>query len=824
LLNSDVLTGIALLAILGLVWIRMLHSQVRLRTRELAADIAGRTKSEAALRESEEWRRAILDTAMDGFWIADMQGRILEVNETYCRMSGYGAQELLAMRIPDVEIVEAAGGTLARIQQIAAQGELRFESQHRRKDGSLFEVEVSVQCRPGENGRLVAFLRDITGRKSAEQELSRGKALLEAIFNGIPDPVIYVNVDRQVVAINPAFTSALGYAIDELAGKSAAVVYEKQEEYERQGRLRFNLTAPEQKMPYEANYRRKDGSVFQGETVGTVIKDASGSVLGYIGVIRDITERKHAEADVRTLSRAMEQSPASILITDKAGNIEYVNPRFEQLTGYTRAEAVGSNPRILKSGITPAETYRQMWQAISDGGEWRGELCNRRKNGELFWEFAAVSGLRGEDGEIEHYIAVKEDITERKQAEAARDSLEAQLRESQKMEAIGTLAGGIAHDLNNALATILGNTELARQDMSANPLALESLEEIGKAGARARDLVQQILAFSRRQSTERRPMALAPVVEESARLLRAALPARVALEVRCEADVPTVLADASQIQQVLINLCNNAVQAMRGEPGRVGIRLDTVRLDAELAGAHPDLRAMLARHPGRAARLAVSDDGPGMDADTLGRIFEPFFTTKPTGEGTGLGLSIVHGVVKGHEGAILIDSQPGKGATFTLYFPAAAAQSGALRREDSAVAETSRMGRGQRILYIDDDESLVFLVERLLERRGFRVSGYVNQREALDALRADPRRFDLVVTDYNMPGMSGLDVAREVRAVRADLPVAVVSGFISEELRKQAGGAGVRELIFKTDTVEELCEAFARLADASGEEPTSCLL
>ncbi len=696
MLNSDILAGITLLAILGLVWIWVLRSQVRSRTRELAEDIAERKKSEAALRDSEAWRRAILRTAMDGFWIADLQGRILEVNETYCRMSGYGAQELLAIRIADVEVAEAAGGTLARMQQIAAQGELRFESRHRRKDGSLFEVEASVQYRPVEDGRLVVFLRDIT-------------------------------------------------------------------------------------------------------------------------------ERKRAEAEVRTLSRAMEQSPASIVITDRAGNIEYVNPRFEQLTGYPRAEAVGSNPRMLKSGLTPAETYRQMWQAISDGGEWRGELCNRRKNGELFWEFAAVSGLRGEDGEIEHYIAVKEDITERKQAEAARDSLEAQLRESQKMEAIGTLAGGIAHDLNNALATILGNAELARQDMSANPLALESLEEIGKAGARARDLVQQILAFSRRQPTERRPMALAPVVEESARLLRAALPARVALEVRCEADVPTVLADASQIQQVLINLCNNAVQAMRGEPGRVDIRLDTVTLDAELAAAHPELRAMLARHPGRAARLAVSDDGPGMDAATLGRIFEPFFTTKPTGEGTGLGLSIVHGVVKGHEGAIRVDSQPGKGASFTLYLPAAAAQSGAPRREDSAVAENFRMGRGQRILYIDDDESLVFLVQRLLDRRGFRVSGYVNQREALDALRADPRRFDLVVTDYNMPGMSGLDVAREVRAVRADLPVAVASGFVSEELREQAGGAGVLELIFKADTVEELCEAFARLADASGEQPTSCL-
>ena len=822
MLNSDILAGITLLAIIGLVWIWVLKSQVRLRTRELADDIAERKKSEAALRDSEEWRRAILRTAMDGFWIADLQGRILEVNETYCRMSGYEAQELLAMRIPDVEIVEAADGTLARIQQIAAQGELRFESQHRRKNGSLFQVEASVQYRPVENGRLVVFLRDITERKRAENALKDSEDKFRKAFYVNPDSINISRLeDGRYVSVNRGFTNIMGYAEDDVVGHTSIEcnIWDNPDD---RARLLAGLAEDGAVANLEARFRTKDGSVRYGLMSASLIE--IGNVPHLISITRDITERKRAEAEVRTLSRAMEQSPASIVITDKAGNIEYVNPRFEQLTGYTRAETVGSNPRMLKSGMTPAETYRRMWQAISDGGEWRGELCNRRKNGALFWEFAAVSGLRGEDGEIEHYIAVKEDITERKQAEAARDSLEAQLRESQKMEAIGTLAGGIAHDLNNALATILGNTELARQDMSANPLALESLEEIGKAGGRARDLVQQILAFSRRQPTERRPMALAPVAEESARLLRAALPARVALEVRCEAEVPTVLADASQIQQVLINLCNNAVQAMRGEPGRVGIRLDTVTLDAELAGAHPELRAMLARHPGRAARLAVSDDGPGMDADTLGRIFEPFFTTKPTGEGTGLGLSIVHGVVKGHEGAILVDSQPGKGATFTLYFPAAAVQSGASRREDSAVAENSRMGRGQRILYIDDDESLVFLVQRLLDRRGFRVSGYVNQREALEALRADPLRFDLVVTDYNMPGMSGLDVAREVRAVRADLPVAVASGFISEELREQAGGAGVRELIFKADTVEELCEAFARLADASGEQPTSCLL
>ena len=401
------------------------------------------------------------------------------------------------------------------------------------------------------------------------------------------------------------------------------------------------------------------------------------------------------------------------------------------------------------------------------------------------------------------------------------------------MEAIGTLAGGIAHDFNNVLATILGNVELARQDLSASPLALESLEEIRKAGSRARDLVQQILSFSRRQPTERKPTALAPVVEEAVRLLRATLPARLTLEVHCDAEVPAVLADGNQVEQVLINLTTNAMQAIRSGPGRIGIRLDTVTLDAALAKSHPALGAMHARRPGPAVRIAVTDDGEGMDAATLGKVFEPFFTTRAVNEGTGLGLSVVHGIVKGHEGAIVVESEPGKGSTFTVYLPAAeamddrAAQVSAPGVGKSAGAKSAEpggmgsveAGGGRHILYVDDDESLVFLVDRLLKRRGFRVSGFTDQRAALDALRADPALFDLVVTDYNMPGMSGLDVAREVRAIRADLPVAVASGFVDEALRAQADAAGVRELIFKADAAEDLCEAFARLARTVGERP-----
>jgi len=265
----------------------------------------------------------------------------------------------------------------------------------------------------------------------------------------------------------------------------------------------------------------------------------------------------------------------------------------------------------------------------------------------------------------------------------------------------------------------------------------------------------------------------------------------------------------------LINLITNAAQAMRGRSGSIQIAGDTVLLDDALAQTQPELRALHAKHPGRALRLAVSDDGQGMDEATLKRIFEPFFTTRPVGEGTGLGLSVVHGIVQNHGGALTAHSEPGKGAIFTIYLPAVDAP--ALGKRGNAVTQALTLENAKHILYIDDDEALVSLVTRLLNRRGFRVIGHTNQKEALAALRAEPGAFDLVLTDYNMPGMSGLDVAREVRTIRADLPVAITSGFIDENLSASATDAGVSEVIFKAASVEEYCAVIQRLAQTNGK-------
>lgn len=395
------------------------------------------------------------------------------------------------------------------------------------------------------------------------------------------------------------------------------------------------------------------------------------------------------------------------------------------------------------------------------------------------------------------------DISARKEAEADLRRFEAQLRDVQKMESIGTLAGGIAHDFNNILGAILGNVALARQDLGDDHPALVSLEEIHKASVRARNLVHQILTFSRREPQELVTQPLRPVIEETHKLLRATLPARVEFDVMFTDSPLHARADATQVQQVLMNLCTNAWHALKEGAGRIGVGLDAVTLDLAATQRLGGLA------PGAYAHLWVSDTGIGMDAATRERIFEPFFTTKPVGQGTGLGLSVVHGILSAHQGAISVDSEPGKGSTFHLYFPLVASELSAA--SDEAEAAAPARGHGERVLYVDDDQTMVILVQRILERSGYFVSGFQDAQEALAAVREHPDDFDFVVTDFNMPEFSGLDVAHELAHIKPGLPVVISSGYITDELREEARRAGVRSLLEKQNTFQELSALVARI-------------
>ena len=517
-----------------------------------------------------------------------------------------------------------------------------------------------------------------------------------------------------------------------------------------------------------------------------------------------IEQALHASEE--RFAKAFHSAPIGATIgTFGEGIVIDINQKICELTGYTREEAVGKTTIELGLWSDAAERER-MLALILEGGSVRDlPATMRTRSGEIRTLLYSIEKI-DLDGK-KCLIAQVVDITERKQAEAARAALEAQLHESQKMETMGVLAGGIAHDFNNILAAIRGNTMLAKKDLQARPDdALVSLEEIDKAAKRANDLVQQILIFSRKGVQTFAGQPVRPLVEEAMRLLRSTLPAGVELAAQL-ADAPLYASvDATQIEHVLINLCTNAYHAMKGDAGRIEVGLTEVLLDQTAAQLSPDL------HPGQYVRIRVSDNGEGMDAATQTRIFEPFFTTKGVGLGSGLGLSVVHGIVKAHQGAITVESTPGKGTTFLVYLPAAAAPAEAERgghRGDAAVAAVD--GQGKRVLYVDDDESLVFLVSRMLETAGYQVSGFDRGEAALEAVRADPQAFDLIVTDFNMPGLSGLQVAEELQRIRPELPVVITSGYITDELTASARAVGVSQVVYKPNTVDELCRTIQQL-------------
>ena len=503
----------------------------------------------------------------------------------------------------------------------------------------------------------------------------------------------------------------------------------------------------------------------------------------------------------------------AILCVDQHQRITVFNPTAAALFQCSASDALGSTLDRFLPDATQALAFAQLTtQALL------GEMTALTASGKELAVEVSVSFERHADGETTTVFA--RDLTGRKKAEAHRSELEAQLRESHKMQAVGTMAGGIAHDFNNILGAILGNVELAKADCAPGSPVLESLLEIDKAGRRARDLVRQILTFSRNEAPQRSAVSLAEVVHDTERLLRVTLPPAIELHMHLQAGLPPVLADATQVEQALLNLCTNAVHAIQGQ----GAERGSIHVEASAVQPDQRLSERLGLAAGDYVALSVRDSGPGMDAATLERIFEPFFTTKPVGQGTGLGLAVVHGVMRTHEGGVDVHSTRGQGSRFTLYFPVAHSNSPAATAATAPQAHpTPSLQPGHapsqkhHVMYVDDDQALVFLVQRLLRRRGYEVSGFTDPHAATDALRADPTRYDLLVTDYNMPGYSGIDLVRAARGIRADLPVALASGYVTAEIEQAALAEGARALIHKPNDVEELCATVQRLV--SGHDP-----
>lgn len=568
------------------------------------------------------------------------------------------------------------------------------------------------------------------------------------------------------------------------------------EEYASNPSLWFSMIYPDDRMavekalqdalagqdvpPIEHRIIRKDSTVVWVRNTIVPHRDATGKVISYDGLIENITDRKLAEMERARLATAIEQADELIIITDKDGSIQYVNPSFERITGYAKAEVIGHTPRILKSGMQEPAFYATLWETITRGDIWRGHFINKKKDGALYNEEATITPIKTPGGDIINYVGVKRDVTREME-------LERQVRQTQKMEAIGTLAGGIAHDFNNILSAIVGYTELALDNVAKKSSMSDYLTQVLKSAERATDLVRQILTFSRQTEKEKKPVRMSILVKEACKFLKASLPSTIELRQTIQAPDALVMGDPTQIHQIIMNLCTNAHYAMKDTGGVLEINLDTVHITNEEFLRRYELKR------GVYVRMTVRDTGGGIAKEHIDKIFDPYFTTKSVGEGTGLGLAVVHGIVKDYSGAIVVESEPGQGAHFNIYLPLVEHP----RQIVNEAADELTPGGNETILFIDDEAALIEAAHIMLQQLGYRVFIETRPEEALRIFKNDSRGFDLIITDKTMPYMTGFDIAREVRCLRQDIPIILCTGNITMEDKKKIEIAPITEVVMK---------------------------
>ena len=722
--------------------------------------------------------------------------------EAQAALSTLLAEGRHAKRSGELDLLTAAGTrvpTFLSISPLAAQG----------LPGAMCVVVTDLTDQKRSEAAMAAretLLAVIESQRLTEATLRESLATLRLHDSGlaaISQGVMITDAQQHITYVNPAFENIFGYTAAEVIGQPSSILEGIDTDPVRLQEMHAAMAAAR---PFNGELQkyRKDGSTFWIEVSMTPVLDDQGVTTQFVVVQRNVTARRQSQAQLRMLEASIANLNDIVLITeaeplDEPGpRIVFVNEAFTRRTGYTRAEAIGRTPRFLCGANTDPTELARVNAALKRWEPVRAELINYAKDGTEFWIEMQIAPVANAAGRYTHWVAIERDISERKQAEATRRSLEHQVREAQKMEAIGTLAGGIAHDFNNILGAILGNVALAQADLTAGHPAQARLAQIAVSGVRARRLVEQILAFSRREPLALKAQALGAIVQETAAMLRATLPATVKLVVLMTDQPLHVRGDATQLQQVVLNLCTNAWHALVGGVGSIEVRLVRLDVGADASPALPPPNLA----PGCHAHLSVTDNGRGMDAGTRARVFEPFFTTKSAGSGTGLGLSVVHRIVTSHRGTIAVSSQPGVGTRFDLYFPLL---------EDSAAVPAAEVtakpparGLGQHVLYVDDDEVMLLMVEHLLLNLGYRATCLADPLAAVAAVRARAEDFDIVVTDFNMPQMSGLDAARALHHIDAELPVIISSGFISEQLRSDAQGAGVVALLRKEHTFDEL--------------------
>ena len=636
---------------------------------------------------------------------------------------------------------------------------------------------------------------EISERLQAEAAMKESEEKYRLLIKNLPGIVYRGYRGWSVEFIDNKIEQITGYAAEEFnTGKIIWSDIIFQNDIQIAG-ADFHKAIKTKDQSYVREYRikAKDNSIYWIQDRGQIV--SNGKETEYIsGVFYDITKQKRTEEESLLLATAIEHAAESVIISNRIGTIQYVNPAFEQLSGFSREDIIGQNFRILRSDKHDKGFYKDMWEVISRGNIWSGYITNRMKDNTLREFETKISPVQNGSGDIVSFVSVNRDVTQEK-------VLEAQLQLAHRMQSIGTLAGGIAHDFNNILSAIIGYTELTVDYLEKGSLPYNNLQEVLEAGERAKDLINQILAFSRQSEQDLKPLQLKLIVKEVLKLIRATLPSTIEIHQDLQSDA-AILGDQIKIHQVLMNLCTNASHAMLEKGGMLSVSLSEVELDSSFIVKHFDIKS------GSYLKLSISDTGHGMPARVLEHIFDPFFTTKEKGQGTGMGLSVVHGIAKSHNGTIHVYSEPGEGSTFNVYLPIIEKQL------EQKIRDEKPMPTGtEHILFVDDEESLIDMGKQLLVSLGYDVTTRINSIEAFELFKTRPDAFDLVITDLTMPNMTGDELAKKLMAIRPDIPVILCTGFSTRITEEKSKNMGIRAFILKPLIRKDIAGTIRKVLD-----------
>jgi PAS domain S-box-containing protein len=801
---------------------RVLAEQALKQAHEaLEQHVAERT---LALQRAEEESRGFFSHVGVGMYMCDPAGRFVRVNQAFCAYLGYSKAELLGGRTfwdithPDFQEItqQINAQTVAHRRPTAT-----YEKMYIRKDGTAIWGRVNGSWIYDVNGNPlqgIGVVEDITARKQAEEAIRQSE---ERFRHLVEDSIQGILIHR---AGKPIFTNQ---AYAEMYG------YDSPEDILRLENIFQEIIAPEDRdrlyhyfqcrlrgEPAPTHYTcrgvRRDGTYIWVENLITIVP-WEGEIAIQCSVV-DISERKQTEEALRqshAYFHALVQHSADIIcVLDAEGNVNYCSPSLETVLGYRPHELRERNILGTLHPDDRARVQSTLAQLVQHPGTAQAVEYRVRHRDGSWRTLEAVGSSPIESLNAGTIIVNARDITERKRAEEERQKLETQLRQAQKMESIGTLAGGIAHEFNNVLAAILGFAELTQYVVARGEKAWSYVQEVLKAGQQAKDLVQQLLTFSRPGEHKLEPVSVAQVVRDALPLIRAIFPSTIDIRLDITAETSVVLADQTQLHQVVLNLCNNAEYAMRQTGGILEIVVEAVQVDDAWATSYLQLLS------GVYVRLAIRDTGHGIAPEVKDRIFDPFFSTKGVGEGSGLGLAVVHGIVTSHSGVIAVESTPGAGTTCVVYLPQYEGTVGDVGGPEPA--HLLAHGKG-RILFVDDEEMLVRLAQVQLKNLGYEVVVHTASQDALQAFRAAPSEFILVITDQTMPGMTGTMLVEELRHIRSDIPIILCTGFSHLINDEQAQVLGVDAFMMKPIVTQELATIIKQVLDKRAALETESL-